>query len=125
MPLRPPSQSHIAPVTVHPIGWRRDDEMCKPGCRLADLACVSTYEATTALPYPHVMRASAGLRGALRRQIVDDGLLVMPDWSTFKVTFTNEAFDARGQILFQYRGSVECRSPLGLLVPAAPAPGER
>jgi hypothetical protein len=66
------------------------------------------YEATVALPMEHVMAATARLRGALRRQILDEGTLVLPDWSTFQVTAPFERFDDEGRVVFTYRGTLEC-----------------
>jgi hypothetical protein len=68
---------------------------------------VSTYAATTALPYPHPERATAGLRGELRRQIVQTGGLEPPRWDTLEVTGPVETIDARGHTWFEYRATVE------------------
>src|SRR4051794_4828007 len=40
-----------------------------------------TFTATTALPYPHLERATAGLRGELRQQLLQVGVTAAPDWT--------------------------------------------
>jgi hypothetical protein len=47
---------------------------------------VATYSATTTLPYEHLERATAELRGQLRLQLPDAGDGGLPDWSTLTVT---------------------------------------
>jgi hypothetical protein len=69
---------------------------------------METYEAAVALPMPHVMAATATLRGDLRRQILAEETLVIPDWSTFQVTSPVERFDDEGRVVFGYRATVEC-----------------
>jgi hypothetical protein len=66
------------------------------------------YEAAVALPLSHVMAATSRLRGDLRRQILDEDTLVLPDWATFQVTAPMEKFDHEGRVVFEYRGTVEC-----------------
>jgi hypothetical protein len=41
-----------------------------------------TVTVTAALPYPHLERATAGLRGELRRQLLAAGVVAAPDWFT-------------------------------------------
>src|SRR4051812_37716749 len=65
----------------------------------ATLMVVSTFTATTALPYEHLDRATAGLRAELRRQLAAGDLA---DWSTFRVTGPTEVADGRGRPWFEY-----------------------
>jgi hypothetical protein len=69
---------------------------------------MESYEASVALPMAHVMAATARLRGDLRRQILDEDTLVLPDWGTFQVTAPREKFDHEGRVVFEYSGTVEC-----------------
>lgn len=61
------------------------------------------YEAVTALPFPHLDRATAGLRAMLRSLLADGEL---PDWSTLVVTGPEEVADARGRSWFEYRAEM-------------------
>jgi hypothetical protein len=45
---------------------------------------MSDLTATTALPYPHLERATTGLRGALRQQLLAAGVVAAPDWSALR-----------------------------------------
>jgi hypothetical protein len=69
--------------------------------------------ATTALPYPHLERATAGLRGALRQQLLAAGVVAAPDWSTLTVTGPEEFADERGQVWFGYWATLD-RTATGL-----------
>jgi hypothetical protein len=71
---------------------------------------MESYEASVALPMAHVMAATARLRGDLRRQILDEDTLVLPDWATFQVTAPFERFDDDGRVVYEYRAVVECAS---------------
>jgi hypothetical protein len=64
---------------------------------------VPCYEAVTALPFPHLARATAGLRAMLHSQLIDGEL---PDWSTLVVTGPEEVTDARGRPWFEYRAEM-------------------
>jgi len=75
-----------------------------------DLLGMETYEATVALPMAHVMAATAGLRGDLRRQIIGEETLVLADWTTFQVCGPAEEFDADGGVVYRYRATVQCHS---------------
>jgi hypothetical protein len=55
-----------------------------------------TYTATTAVPYPHLERATAGLRAALRHQLLAAGVVGPPDWATLIVEGPEELTDGRG-----------------------------
>jgi hypothetical protein len=68
--------------------------------------------ATTALPYEHLERATAGLRAELRRQLLDADAHEMPRWGTFEVTGPTEVVDPRGRTWFEYRASIESQGPL-------------
>lgn len=59
--------------------------------------------ATTALPYPHLERATAGLRGQLRLGLAHGELA---DWSTLVVTGPTPATDTLGRRWFEYQGTV-------------------
>jgi hypothetical protein len=65
-----------------------------------------TFTATMALPYPHMERATAGLRGALRQQILVAGVVTSPDWSTLAITGPQKFADERGQVWFGYWATV-------------------
>lgn len=67
---------------------------------------VPTYSATTALPYPHLERATAGLRAELRHRL-DVGELA--DWSTLEVTGPAEVPDGLQRVCYEYRASVDTR----------------
>jgi hypothetical protein len=70
-----------------------------------------TFTATTALPYPHLERATAGLRGALRQQLLAAGVMAVPDWSTLTVTGPQEFADERGQLWFGHRATLDGQAP--------------
>lgn len=80
---------------------------------------MQTYEAAVTLPMAHVMAATAQLRGALRRRILAEGALVLPDWNTLRVTPAIELFDDEGQVVYRYRATVECHDLDELLDPTA------
>jgi hypothetical protein len=73
-----------------------------------------------ALPMAHVMAATARLRGDLRRQVLDENTLVLPDWTTLQVTPAVEKFDDEGCVVFEYHATVQCESWSALLT-SAPA----
>jgi hypothetical protein len=52
--------------------------------RSATLASVSTFTASTALPYEHLERATAGLRAELRQKLLHADVHQMPMWETFE-----------------------------------------
>jgi hypothetical protein len=72
---------------------------------------VVLFIASTALPYEHLERATAALRGQLRRQLLHADVHEMPLWDTFTVQGPAEAIDARGRTTFEYRATVESRQP--------------
>lgn len=65
---------------------------------------VSTYSATTALPYRHLERASAALR-ELRHQLLAAGVHELPDWDTLDVAGPTETNDGRGRTRAEHRGT--------------------
>jgi hypothetical protein len=69
------------------------------------------FSATTALPYEHLERATAGLRAELRRQLLGAGVHEMPKWETFDVTGPTEFTDLRGRTWYEYRATVQSRRP--------------
>ncbi len=64
---------------------------------------VPSFAATTALPFPHRDRATAGLRAALRLQAAPCDRL---DWDTLTVTGPQVTRDARGREWFTYHAEV-------------------
>jgi hypothetical protein len=70
---------------------------------------VSTFTASTALPYEHLARATAGLRAELRQKVLREGDHEMPLWDTFEVTGPYEFTDRRGRTWFEYRATVSKR----------------
>lgn len=63
------------------------------------------FTATTALPYPHLERATAGLRAALRHQMLGAGVQV-PAWDSLEITGPVETTDGRGRLWFEYRATL-------------------
>jgi hypothetical protein len=55
-----------------------------------------TFTATTALPYPHLERATAGLRAELRHELVDGDVRELPDWSSLEIAGLVETTDGSG-----------------------------
>jgi hypothetical protein len=70
-----------------------------------------TFHATTVLPYEHLDRATAGLRAELRRQLLAANVPEMSEWDTLLVEGPFEMKDARGRTWFEYRATVERRTP--------------
>src|SRR4051794_4985178 len=71
-----------------------------------------TLMAMTALPYPHLDRATAALRAELRHQLLAADPHQLPDWHTLEVAGPIETTDVRGRISLEYRASVQCRAPM-------------
>src|SRR4051812_43765746 len=83
-----------------------DDPICAGGGdqrRQRDDDPEPSYEAHTALPYPHTDRAAAGLRAQLRHRL---GRGETPDWATFTVTGSVATSDARGRTWYEYRAEL-------------------
>jgi hypothetical protein len=75
------------------------------GCQaVVDHERVESLEATTALPYENLARATAGLRGQLRLQLLEECRTA--DWNTFTVMSPTRVLDDRGRPWFEYRGTV-------------------
>jgi hypothetical protein len=70
---------------------------------------VGTYSATTALPYPHLERATAGLRAELRHRLLAAEVDELPDWSTLEVRGPVEVLDGLGRTWFEYEATVAGR----------------
>ncbi|MCU1614720.1 MAG: hypothetical protein JWO98_2260 [Frankiales bacterium] len=66
-----------------------------------------TFTATTALPYPHLDRATAGLRAELRHQLFKAGDPNRPDWSTLVIEGPEEFADGNGHTWFGYWATVK------------------
>ena len=64
-------------------------------------------EAVAALPYPHEQQATVALRGELRRQLVDRGIVDPPDWSTLKVVGPETFTDLRGRTWFSWTARLD------------------
>jgi hypothetical protein len=73
---------------------------------------VPIFSASTALPYEHRARATAGLVGVLHHRLLDEGGGEMPDWSTLTVAGPVVTVDARGRTSFEYAATVESRAAL-------------
>ena len=70
-----------------------------------------TFTATAAHPYENLERATAGLRAALRHQLLATGIRDMRVWETLVVTGPVECADRRGNTWYEYRATVESRRP--------------
>ncbi len=81
----------------------------KPHPSVGRLIGVPALAATTALPYPHRDRATAGLRAALRLQAGPADRL---DWATLRVAGPVVSRDARGREWFAYRAEVDVAEQL-------------
>lgn len=66
----------------------------------------SSYEASTALPYPHLEWASAGLRAGLRHRLPTDEVA---DWTMLEILGPTETTDGLGRTRFEYRATMRCR----------------
>jgi hypothetical protein len=64
----------------------------------------TSYSATTALPYEHLKRATAGLRGQLRLQLLDAGTRL--DWSTLQAAGPVTTTDGMGWPWYEYAATV-------------------
>lgn len=66
-----------------------------------------TFTATTALPYPHLERATAAMRAELRHRLADGGVREAPDWTRLAVEGPVEFTDNNGNTWFGYRATLE------------------
>jgi hypothetical protein len=69
------------------------------------------FTATAALPYPHLQRATAGLRGELRQRLLAAGVETLPDWSGLTVCGPEEFTDGRGRTWFGYHATIDVPGP--------------
>ena len=63
--------------------------------------------ATTALPYPHLERATAGLRAELRHQLLEARHPEAPDWAGLTVKGPEAFTDGTGRTWFGYWAALE------------------
>jgi hypothetical protein len=70
-----------------------------------------TFTATTAPPYEHLGRATAGLRAELRRRLLTAGVHRVPAWHTFVITGPVKFTDARRRRSYEYSATVDSRGP--------------
>ena len=69
-----------------------------------------TYRATVTLPSSHRERAIAALRQEVVRLSTAESGLEVPDWSTMSMTGPEETYGSRGEVLYEYRGTVQGRN---------------
>ncbi len=79
----------------------------------ATLAIVSTSSTTTAMPYEHLERASAGLCAELRQCLLHADVDESPSWNTVSVTVPPMFSALRGRTWYQYPATGESRRPFG------------
>ena len=65
-----------------------------------------TYRATVTLPTSHRDRAVAALRQEVVRLSTAERGLEVPDWATMSMTGPEETYGPRGEVLYEYRGTV-------------------
>jgi hypothetical protein len=65
------------------------------------------YMATTALPYPYLERATAGLRAELRHLLLEARHPEAPDWARLTVQGPQEFADGTGRTWFGYWAALE------------------
>jgi len=71
------------------------------------MAAVSRYSAVTALPYPHLERAEAGLHAGLRHRL---GMGEQADWTTLEASGPHPVLlGAQGRMWFEYRAALGAR----------------
>lgn len=70
-----------------------------------------TFTATAAYPYEDLERATAGLRAALRQQLLAAGIRGLQVWDTFVVTGPVECADRLGRTWYEYRATVDSWRP--------------
>jgi hypothetical protein len=86
--LRPTQRPTLVPAGLSVAVRQRVTLPASRSRTLSALATLSpvTFMATTALPYEHLDRATAGLRAEWRRQLLALDVHEMPLWATFAVT---------------------------------------
>ena len=65
-----------------------------------------TYTVVTALPYPDLEQATAGLRAQLRTRLLRASSAEPLDWAGLQVTGPEESADSYGRPWFWYRGTL-------------------
>jgi hypothetical protein len=69
-----------------------------------------TYRATVTVPTSHRERAIVALRQEMVRLSTAERGLEVPDWSTLSMIGPEETYGPRGEVLFEYRGTVKGRN---------------
>jgi hypothetical protein len=69
-----------------------------------------TYRATVTLPFSHRERAIAAIRAEVVRLSTAERGLEEPDWATMSMTGPEEMYGPRGEVLYEYRGTVKGRN---------------
>jgi hypothetical protein len=69
-----------------------------------------TCRTTVTLPSSNQQRALSELRDQLHRKTVALDPLDLPDWSTLSMSGATEAWGPRGEINFEYTGTVQVRT---------------
>ena len=69
-----------------------------------------TYRAAVTLPFSHRERAVAAIRQEVVRPFTAERGMEEPDWSTLSMTGPEETYGPRGEVLFEYRGTVRGRN---------------
>ena len=80
------------------------------GGRRPDHPGMYTYRATVTLPFSHRERAIAALRQEVARLSTAERGLEEPDWTTMSMTGPEEMYGPRGEVLYEYRGTVKGRN---------------
>jgi hypothetical protein len=78
--------------------------------RHPDHADMYTYRATVTLPIADRDRAISALRQEVVRLSTAERGLEVPDWSTMSMTGPEETYGPRGEVLHEYRGTVQGRN---------------
>jgi hypothetical protein len=103
-----PARSLFDKITTRPLAyWRPPSASHALVTPAADHGRV-TFTATTALRYPHLERATAGLGAELRHRLLNARILEAPDWS--HLSGPQEFTDGHGRVVrllgLSYRASV-------------------
>lgn len=72
---------------------------------------MTTFVATTALPYRHLERATAALRAQLRHQLLAADPAAVTDWTPLTVTGPQEFTDEHGHTWFGYSATLDPPGP--------------
>jgi hypothetical protein len=71
---------------------------------------MQTYRATVTIPTANGDTAVVALRQQMLRLSQAERGMEVPDWPTMRVQGPEEVYGRRGEILFEYRGTVRGRS---------------